>query len=182
MSWREDRPEAVLATLRQPCYEKDFPDCQGGGAMFGSPREFVKILRAVLLAADELASDEEVVPPAQLLRRSTAELLFQPQLSERGIKALQEVSNIPRFNHMLGDMPSEARKDWSLGGMLLLDDIPGGRNKGTLTWGGTPNLTWVSVSQTAIQHITDLSLVDRSYRWHYWLLRQPDHAHRRSQV
>ncbi|KAF2152733.1 beta-lactamase/transpeptidase-like protein [Myriangium duriaei CBS 260.36] len=142
MSWRTEEAEAVHSQHKQPCFEPDFEDASGGGGIFGAPGEYMKVLCALLLATGQSASDAESYPPAQLLRRSTANALFEPQLGENGRKALQGVSEIPRLNEMLGGMPPKTRKDWGLGGLVVLDDLPGWRNKGTLTWGGTPNLTW----------------------------------------
>ena len=52
----------------------------------------------------------------------------------------------PLINDMMGAMPWGSEKTWGLGGMLLMEDPPGyhGRGKGTMGWGGLPNLLWVS--------------------------------------
>lgn len=41
--------------------------------------------------------------------------------------------------------------DWGLGGLLSMEDVEGGRKKGSMAWSGLPNLYWVS-------HIHFLSL------------------------
>ncbi|KUI71188.1 Acyltransferase LovD [Cytospora mali] len=139
MSWRDpsEDPEAQNRPVKyapvQPALNPDMEDCQGGGGIYASPSEYFKIVHALLLAQDG---------KTQLLRKSTIDTMFQPQLGTASRKALQAVCQNPWFNRMMGGMPVEARKYWGLGGLLLLDDLPGWRGSGTMTWGGTPNLTW----------------------------------------
>ncbi|OKL59538.1 hypothetical protein UA08_04991 [Talaromyces atroroseus] len=139
-----DNPTAKSTSVHAPeyqyCFNPDMADCQGGGGVFGSPVEYIKVLRALLLASD--APDVRPVPPKQLLHRSSVDAMFTPQLGGESQKALQAVAEIPRYNYMMGGMPPDTRKDWGLGGLLVMDDIAGWRSKGTMTWGGTPNLTW----------------------------------------
>ncbi|KAI0912699.1 beta-lactamase/transpeptidase-like protein [Ustulina deusta] len=148
MTWRKlndnpsEPPPPVVHAELQPILNPDIEDCLGGGGIFASPADYLKVLRALLLASDASASDASPVPPTQLLRRSTVDAMFTPQLNEPARKALQAVSEIPRLNLMMGGMPTTTRKDWGLGGLLVMDDLPSWRRRGTLTWGGTPNLTW----------------------------------------
>ncbi|KAB5545852.1 beta-lactamase/transpeptidase-like protein [Coniochaeta sp. 2T2.1] len=134
--------EVLIHSPVQPVLDPDMEDCLGGGGIFTSPRELFNVVRAVLLASDPSASDTAPIPPTQLLRRSTVDSMFQPELGESGRAALQKVAQIPRLNRIMGDMPVSAIRDWGLGGLLLMDDLPSWRGKGTLTWGGNPNLTW----------------------------------------
>ena len=142
-----DNPTAestsVYAPEHQACFLPDMVDCQGGAGIYSSPVEYLKVIRALLHALD--APEAPAVPPAQLLRRVTVDAMFTPQLGDESRKALQAVGEIPRFNYMMGGMPVSTRKDWGLGGLIVMDDLPGWRSKGTMTWGGTPNLTWVSL-------------------------------------
>lgn len=140
---KEKKEELVYAPV-QPALDPDVEDCLGGQGIFTTPRELFKVIRAVLLARRSWASDTSPIARAQLLRRSTAESMFRPQLGQAGREALQRVAEIPALNRIMGDMPVSTAKDWGLGGLLVMDDLPGWRGKGTLTWGGSPNLTWVS--------------------------------------
>lgn len=137
---------ALVYAPAQPAPDPDAEDCLGGEGLFASPRELFKVVHAVLLACGpSSAPDTSTIPAAQLLlRRSTAESMFRPQLGRPGREALQRAAEIPRLNRLMGDMPVSAAKDWGLGGLLLMDDLPGWRGKGTMTWGGSPNLNWVS--------------------------------------
>ncbi|KAK5634653.1 hypothetical protein RRF57_010366 [Xylaria bambusicola] len=149
MCWREPESFAsgefspVVHAERQPTLEPDLDDCLGGGGIYATPSEYIKVLRALLGDASAGNISDAAPPPlARLLRRSTAEAMFEPQLNEAGRKALQAVSEIPRLNLMMGGMPMATKKDWGLGGMLVMEDLPDWRQKGVMTWGGTPNLTW----------------------------------------
>ncbi|KAI8951522.1 hypothetical protein F4801DRAFT_291478 [Xylaria longipes] len=134
-------PAPVVHAEVQRVLNPDMEGCLGGGGLFASAADYLKVLRALLLASDASASDVSPAPPAQLLRRSTVDAMFTPQLNEPGRKALQAVTEIPKFNLMMGGTPAKTQKGCGLGGMLVMDDIPPWRRKGTMTWGGMPNLT-----------------------------------------
>ncbi|GAM85503.1 hypothetical protein ANO11243_035100 [Dothideomycetidae sp. 11243] len=144
MSERTKQP-TFQHVARQPCFEPDMEDAQGGGGIFGAPGEYMKIIRASLRATDASACDGPAIPPAQLLRRSTANAMFELQINDGARKALQQaMAYVPRLNDMLGGIPSATSKDWGMGGMLIMEDLPRRRRKGTMTWGGRPNLAWVN--------------------------------------
>lgn len=46
-------------------------------------------------------------------------------------------------NNAMGNTPKHIKKDWGLGGVLLMQDAPDGKKAGTMLWGGYPNLIWV---------------------------------------
>lgn len=48
------------------------------------------------------------------------------------------------MNNAMGGTDKSQKKDWGLGGLLLLADQPDGKAAGTMIWGGLPNLIWVS--------------------------------------
>ncbi|KAI1364305.1 beta-lactamase/transpeptidase-like protein [Xylaria arbuscula] len=100
---KPDSPMVVIHAERQPTLEPDVEDCLGGGGIYAAPAEYVKVLRALLRDAgisnstDYEAYDSATTPlPHQqrLLRRSTAESMFEPQLNEPGRKALQARGSI----------------------------------------------------------------------------------------
>lgn len=149
MSVRSPDKITVEHSTDQPASRPGMVDALGGQGIFASPAGFMKVLQALLLATDPEASDE-AVQPERLLRRSTAESMFSPQLGEESRAGLRAVLQIPLYNQVMGAMPAEARKDWGLGGLLVLDDLPGWRRNGTMWWGGAPNLSWVSVSMLCL--------------------------------
>ncbi|KAK1749882.1 acyltransferase LovD [Echria macrotheca] len=142
-----ERPEGGISAVvqdaaEQPALAPEAMDCLGGGGLFGSPADFFALVHAVLKAATSSGTGTDNNTPV-LLRPETARAMFAPQLgSEAARAALRQVAAVPVLNRMMGDMPLETTKDWGLAGLITLDDIPGWRSAGTLTWGGLPNLTW----------------------------------------
>ncbi len=107
-------------------------DCMGGQGLSACAPEYLKVLHSLL------ADDGKV-----LKKESVAELLT-PQLTEMSQKGLMKLLKDSAMNNLYGaTLPMDCRKDWSLGGLLCLDDLPGSRHKGTMTWTGLPNLCWV---------------------------------------
>lgn len=109
--------------------EDDF----GGAGVYSSMPDYLKVLRAAL-SADR-----------KLLGAETWEEMFKPQLNEPARESMMEQLQDPEVNDRLGNLPLGSEKDWGLGGMLLQEDVKDGRRKGTLLWGGVPNLFWVSL-------------------------------------
>ncbi|KAG7004437.1 hypothetical protein G7Y79_00025g057230 [Physcia stellaris] len=106
--------------------EDDF----GGAGVYSSMPDYLKVLQAVL-SADR-----------KLLGAETWEEMFRPQLGPAARESMMEQLTDPEVNDRLGNLPLGSEKDWGLGGMLLQEDIKDGRRKGTLLWGGVPNLFW----------------------------------------
>ncbi|KAL8786657.1 MAG: hypothetical protein Q9195_008111, partial [Heterodermia aff. obscurata] len=73
---------------------------------------------------------------------SLAEYMEAPQLDERCQRALMRVMRDPEVNDMMGGLPLGVEKNWGLAGLLLMEDVEGGRRKGAMSWGGLPNLVW----------------------------------------
>ena len=116
-----------MKAMRDPVKD-DF----GGGGIYGCAPEYMKILTGVL------KND------SKLLRKDTFDEMFKPQLTEMSRNDMMKKLEDPNVNLMLGGSPLGAKKDWGLGGMLYMEDHPGWRRKDSMTWGGMPNLTWVS--------------------------------------
>lgn len=147
MSIRPPGSSTAEHATDQPAFRPEMVDALGGQGIFASSEEFMKVLRALLLSMDPDPSEETASRPS-LLRRSTVNLMFSPQLGEKSHARLHALLEIPAYNRVMGAMPTETRKDWGLAGLLLLDDLPGWRSKGTMWWGGAPNLSWVSCTFT----------------------------------
>jgi len=109
--------------------DRDLEDAMGGGGCFATPREYFKVLKAVL------QND------GTLLKRESMDELFKPQLSELSHQTLQKGMLDPELS-LRGGLPLGTKVNWSLTGLLLLEDLPGWRRQGCLNWGGMPNLHW----------------------------------------
>ena len=123
-------------------------DAFGGAGVYSSMPEYVKVLRSVL-------EDD-----GRLLGSEALGSMFRPQLNAAGRRALMKVMEDPELNDMMGALPLGAEKDWGLAGVLLLEDSRDGRRKGTLSWGGLPNLVWVSGSRVGVQHDNSFAYLD----------------------
>jgi hypothetical protein len=106
-------------------------DDSGGAGGYGSVVDYQKILHSIT------AGDGKLLGPEM------QEELFRPQLSESArtsfmqIKTLKEVVDI-----QTSGVPMGTQTDHALGGAVILEDLEGRRRKGTLCWGGLPNLYW----------------------------------------
>lgn len=132
MTWRDTatgkatqtRPAAEGVPAAQPT------EAMGGGGITSSPTDYIKILHAIL------KND------GTLLKKETIDMMFQPHLTPESKAGFMKLLSIPDFNQMVGNLPQDVSKDWGLGGLLIEGDFPEWRSKGTMSWGGMPNLIW----------------------------------------
>ncbi|MCJ1478269.1 hypothetical protein MMC13_006946 [Lambiella insularis] len=114
--------------LAAPPYRTQDPkDDLGGGGIYTSPHDYIKVLIAIL------QND------GKILKRESVELMFQPQLSnDTALKStvLGDAGAMYR-----GGVASDAW-NFGLGGILNMDDVDEICKKGTMTWSGLPNLYW----------------------------------------
>ena len=114
----------------------------GGQGLFAPMTSILKILESLLL-------DDE-----KLLKKETAALMFQPQLSNESRQALQQIyaSKPSKGPISIGNFPPDVRYDWGLGGLLTMEDVKQDgqiwRRKGCLNWSGMLNCYWVSSHYT----------------------------------
>jgi CubicO group peptidase (beta-lactamase class C family) len=132
MTWRDTA--TGKATQERPTSEgvpaATPTEAMGGGGITASPTEYIKILHAIL------KND------GTLLKKETVDMMFQPHLTPESKEGFMKLLAIPEFNQMVGNLPQDVSKDWGLGGMLIEGDFPEWRSKGTMSWGGMPNLIW----------------------------------------
>ena len=109
-------------------------DCFGGHGSYASMPSFMKVLQSI-------SRDDEV-----LLKRETTKMMFEPQLTEESREAMRVLwSDEANARYFVGEFPTQLRKDWGLGGLLIRDATEGWRRSNTLVWSGMPNLFWVGV-------------------------------------
>ncbi|KAL8805074.1 MAG: hypothetical protein Q9182_002164 [Xanthomendoza sp. 2 TL-2023] len=118
-------------------WKEDGPPESGGAGMYSTAPEFFKVVQAVLRQ------------DARVLKRSTFEEMFRPQLNDESRASLMQDISPPGTGGPLVGLPGHLKKDYGLAGLIQTEDLPGSRRKGTLTWEGMPNLTWVSVRSNA---------------------------------
>jgi len=113
-----------------PPYPAQNPkDDLGGGGLYSSPNDYIKVLVALL------KND------GTLLKPETVRAMFTPQLPDD--KYLVAIVTDPTVGPMMRAGVDSQAWNFGLGGILNMDDVEGVCNKGTMTWGGLPNLFWV---------------------------------------
>ena len=141
---------AAIYSEGMPVFRKDPTQCTGGAGAKASAPEYLKILHAIL------------VNDGTLMKPESMDQLFQPGLSAESKQAMLKLLSDPVTNSQLGGLPLEKDKDYALGGMVLLEDMPQWKRKGTLAWGGLPNLIWVC-NDTFLLPTRDLA--DACWQW-----------------
>lgn len=110
------------------------PPCEsGGGGLYSSAKDYGRVIQEVLRA---LAGENGTV-----IKQETARDMFQPQLNEVQKTWLRAIvwtygsaAEVPEGKHI----------DHGLGGILVLEDVEGGRKKGSMFFSGMCNMRWVS--------------------------------------
>ena len=114
-----------------PRQGKGWQDCFGGHGAYASMSDYLKILQNLL------------VDDGKLLKSSTTNLMFEPQLTEASRAAMGKIFSAPKLSAMfIGEFPKPLALNWGIGGLLTESDEESGRRKGTLAWSGMPNLFW----------------------------------------
>ena len=124
------------AQLMDPDFELngDVTDCIGGGGLFASAADYLALLTA-LLREDE-----------RILSKASIKTMFQPQLNEEAAAAFNHMNQtIPSAEqYFCVNVPAQSPKNYSMGGMVCMEDQPGWHRKGTVMWSGAVCLIWVS--------------------------------------
>lgn len=101
-------------------------DDLGGGGLHSCPADYIKVLISLL------KND------GTLLRPETVKMMFEPQLADP--KHLMVMTQDPKGGAMFRGGVDCNTWNFGLGGILTLDDVEGVCKKGTMSWGGLPNL------------------------------------------
>ncbi|KAH8809326.1 putative penicillin-binding protein [Xylogone sp. PMI_703] len=104
-------------------------DC-GGGGLYSSVPDYLRLI-------GDLIKDKPILLQLDTIKRE----LFTPQF-DRGsasLKGLIEAADT--VSAMTGVKGVNEHVNWTLGGLYIQEDI-GSLKRGTLAWGGLPNLSW----------------------------------------
>ncbi|KAI1373876.1 putative D-aminoacylase, partial [Hypoxylon crocopeplum] len=131
--------DGLLSPHPEPFFPQDTPTDHGGGGVYTCPQDFVKVLAACT------TSDPKLLTPASY------DLLCEPSLPAKSAAKFQEMRTVmyaaaDAAAEAMGTpmaIPAPARVSWAPGGMVVTEDVPGGRKSGSISWGGLPNLSWV---------------------------------------
>lgn len=120
-------PDGGLAPNKGMVFAETVVDHSGGGGLWSTVPDYIKVL-------GDLVQDE----PTLLKRETVENLLAKPQIvNDAALSVLVQARTIAGANAA----PADAGMNYGLGGLVLTRDsdiLP----KGTLSWGGLPNLKW----------------------------------------
>jgi CubicO group peptidase (beta-lactamase class C family) len=106
----------------------------GGGGSFSTANDYIKFLSA-------LAAPLGKCP--LFMHESTRATMFSPNLSPAAKKGLMAMHASPEAFGLAGNVPIGTDLDFGLGGIINVEKVAStGRAKGTMQWGGLPNLMW----------------------------------------
>ena len=128
MTFRSPTGELTLSPEFDPLPGRT--DDMGGAGTFSCAADYIKVLISLL------KND------GKLLKPETVDHMFKPHLEDR--QYLRAIMSNPAFySGFSAGSPPGIEFDHALGGFIVMEEIPGQRSKGTVTWGGMPNLNWV---------------------------------------
>lgn len=112
-------------------YGHPVKDDFGGGGLYATAPDYLKLLESICYK------------DGKILQAETVDTLFQPQLGQEAHDKLNSRLQDPAVRRSLGGgTPPGIEVDSALGGLLSMEDVPERRRKGTMSWGGLPNLKW----------------------------------------
>ncbi|KAI6089250.1 beta-lactamase family protein [Hypoxylon rubiginosum] len=129
MSFREDPNGPAVEKPGAQTVTTGAKLCFGGHGLLGSMPDYFKMVYSLLV-------DDE-----KLLKKETAALMFQPQLTPASRKELHKFMETPNMKLMFPS-PPHVDRDYGLGGLLIVGDEHDFWRKGALMWGGAASLNW----------------------------------------
>ena len=118
-------PGAVLTAGHEPLPDRP-QKCSGGSGLYSTANDYSRFLSTLL--------------QGNLLTTEMVNELFSPQLSDTTV--LSAIFDSPFHDALCPEYPVNLPVNYSLGGALNLEDIPGKRKKGSLMWSGMSNTHW----------------------------------------
>lgn len=107
----------------------------GGGGLVATAPALLAIYAAILRCnADDDDDDGE---DSRILSAAMVDEIFTPQLSPQSRKGLASIENVDPG--ALCGVPRGMAIQYGLGGLLNLEDVEGGRRKGSIAWSGMRN-------------------------------------------
>lgn len=124
-------PEGKVSYTDNLVWNLETPGYSGGAGSYGAPLDYEKLLHSIL-------SDDE-----KLLKETTVDEMFRKDhCSEASTAAFMQLLQYREVNDSYVGLPMGTKVTYGLGGAIILEDLPGRRRKGTMAWGGYPNLIW----------------------------------------
>ena len=106
----------------------------GGGGSFSTANDYIKFLSALTAPTGQCPL---------FMHESTRTTMFAPNLSPAAKRGLMEMHKSPEAFGLAGNVPIGTDLDFGLGGIINTEKVgETGRARGTMQWGGLPNLMW----------------------------------------
>ncbi|KAI0841301.1 beta-lactamase family protein [Hypoxylon sp. FL0890] len=128
MAFRKDPEGPAVEKPEIPTVTTGLKVPFGGHGLFASMSDYFKMVYSLLV-------DDE-----KLLKKETAALMFQPQLTPASKQELHKFMDTPEMKSMFASPPND--RDFGLGGLLIVGDNHQYWRKGALMWGGAASLNW----------------------------------------
>ncbi|KAI2473483.1 beta-lactamase/transpeptidase-like protein [Annulohypoxylon bovei var. microspora] len=128
MGFRNSATGAAVETGEEARFSVGPKEPFGGQGIYTTMSDYMKVLHSLLV-------DDE-----KLLKKETAAMFFQPQLSPASKASLLKKMRGPDWT--IGTFPETDEYDWGLGGILIDGNKHEFRRKNTMIWSGAINMFW----------------------------------------
>jgi CubicO group peptidase (beta-lactamase class C family) len=131
VAYTSRRGDGSLEAVAPPVdKDSDHPLESGGAGLFSTARDYSTFMKAFL--------------GGELLKQETMDEMFRPQLDDVQRAMLRKVVYEPGSHEGFApEFPRGLEINHGLAGLVNLEDIPGKRAKGSMTWSGFCNSRWV---------------------------------------
>lgn len=137
----KERDHVYGAALASDSTEKQDAFFQSGGAgLFAKPKEYVKILAAILNEGTSPTTGKQILKPETVQLFWENQIPNQPDFARGGPPPvdLTLVNPTPEFYPQPGNPP----QGWTYAGFLTIEAGPSGRGANTIWWMGLANCFW----------------------------------------
>ena len=129
--WERSETEGLKKKGRLSMRPQPAVEHFGGGGLYASATDLLKVYRAILQKDGRILGEEMV------------DLMFTPQLQHTvGLDNLADCPPSYR-NSILNSVPTTTSINFGLGGLINLQSVVGRRGSHSLTWSGAANCYWV---------------------------------------
>ncbi|KAG0652835.1 methylbutanoyltransferase [Hyphodiscus hymeniophilus] len=122
------KEDSGLQWTPETVWPVDLTENSGGSGAYASLVDYQKILHSIT------AND------GRLLTSQMVDQIFRPEMSPVVRADVMKALKIESTNNIYGGLPKGTDVTYSMGGMVVLEDLPGRRPKGTVHWGGLLNV------------------------------------------
>ncbi|KAI2640345.1 beta-lactamase family protein [Hypomontagnella submonticulosa] len=130
MAFRDDPEGPAVEKPEVPTMTTGLKVAYGGHGMFASMSDYAKMVYSLLI-------DDE-----KLLKKETAALMFEPQLTPASKEQLHKFMETPVMKSFFPSPPTPDDRDYGLSGLLIVGENHRYWRKGALMWGGAGSLNW----------------------------------------